>query len=267
MLEHRVHGTGGPEIILLHGGPGAPGHMAPLGRELSESFRCIEPFQRRRDDEPLSVAGHIADLRVVVTGLCRSQAPILIGSSWGAMLALAFAAEHPQAAGPIVLVGCGTFDPRARAEMRRRIDERTTPRLREELRALESRIDDADERLGAMGRLIDSIYVVDPIAPGDDLSDDRGFDAIGHKETWADMLRLQAEDVYPAAFASIDSPVLMLHGACDPHPGAMIRDSLAPHMRDLTYIEWPDCGHYPWRDQHWRMTFFTTLRAWLAARR
>jgi pimeloyl-ACP methyl ester carboxylesterase len=127
MLEHRVHGTGGPEIILLHGGPGAPGHMAPLGRELSESFRCIEPFQRRRDDEPLSVAGHIADLRVVVTGLCRSQAPILIGSSWGAMLALAFAAEHPQAAGPIVLVGCGTFDPRARAEMRRRIDERTTP--------------------------------------------------------------------------------------------------------------------------------------------
>jgi hypothetical protein len=36
------------------------------------------------------------------------------------------------------------------------------------------------------------------------------------------MIRLQDHGVYPAAFSAIRSPVLMLHGAVDPHPGRMI---------------------------------------------
>ena len=38
-------------------------------------------------------------------------------------------------------------------------------------------------------------------------------------------------------------PVLMLHGAQDPHPGDLVRDSLAPHLGSLEYVELERCGH------------------------
>jgi len=45
-------------------------------------------------------------------------------------------------------------------------------------------------------------------------------------------VQLQEAGVYPAAFAAITSPVLMLHSTYDPHPGQMIRASLAPISRN-----------------------------------
>ena len=36
-LEVRRYGDEGPAVVLLHGGPGAPGHMAPVARGLSEA--------------------------------------------------------------------------------------------------------------------------------------------------------------------------------------------------------------------------------------
>lgn len=88
-------------------------------------------------------------------------------------------------------------------------------------------------------------------------------DARAHHETWEDMLRLQAEGVYPAAFATIRAPVLMLHGAVDPHPGRMIRTVLARHLSQLEYYEWARCGHYPWLEKAVGDEFFAVLRRWL----
>lgn len=42
----------------------------------------------------------------------------------------------------------------------------------------------------------------------------------------------------------IEAAVLMLHGANDPHPGQLIRVSLAPHVRHLEYHKWHESGHY-----------------------
>jgi pimeloyl-ACP methyl ester carboxylesterase len=80
------------------------------------------------------------------------------------------------------------------------------------------------------------------------------------------MLRLQAAGVYPAAFSAIDLPVLMLHGAEDPHPGALIRASLEPFLPQLEYHEWNRCGHYPWLERAVRDEFFATLTDWLDRR-
>jgi pimeloyl-ACP methyl ester carboxylesterase len=78
------------------------------------------------------------------------------------------------------------------------------------------------------------------------------------------MVRLQQEGVYPAAFAAIDVPVIMLHGAADPHPGRMIRAGLEPHLPQLEYREWERCGHYPWLERHVGVEFFAALRGWLS---
>jgi pimeloyl-ACP methyl ester carboxylesterase len=259
-LRVRSYGSDGPWVLVVHGGPGAPGHMAPVARGLQDSFRVLEPFQRGSGEEPLTVARHVADLHELVTSRCDPARPALVGSSWGAMLVLAYAAAHPESAGPLVLVGCGTFDLEARARFKATIDERMDDGLRRRIEALEREIPDANRRLAALGDLLTPLFRVDPLP---DALEFEGCDAKAHEETWNDMLRLQADGTYPAAFRAIETPVLMLHGAFDPHPGPMIRASLAPCVRNLEYVEWEKCGHYPWTERAARDEFFAVLRTWL----
>src|SRR5438067_6879147 len=42
MLFVREHGTAGPLLITLHGGPGAPGGMLPVARRLADRYHVIE---------------------------------------------------------------------------------------------------------------------------------------------------------------------------------------------------------------------------------
>ena len=81
-----------------------------------------------------------------------------------------------------------------------------------------------------------------------------------------DMVRLQEEGVYPSAFSAIRSPVLMLHGVYDPHPGQMIRANLESYLPQLEYHEWERCGHSPWNEKFVRDDFFTILHEWLGRR-
>src|SRR5258708_8720711 len=127
MLFVREYGHSGPQVIVLHGGPGAAGNMAGVARGLSDAYRVVDPFQRRRSgDEQLTVARHVADVHEVINFCAADFRPALLGASWGAMLALAYAAAHPSSVGPVILVGCGTFDLVARAELQRIVGERMT---------------------------------------------------------------------------------------------------------------------------------------------
>ena len=132
-MRIRTYGTTGPPVIVLHGGPGAPGYMAPVARALADSFQVLEPFQRGSGGEPLTVARHISDLHQVVTSCCAQGQPALVGHSWGAMLALFYAAAHPGSVSSLVLIGCGTFAPAARERMRAIRQARMTDRLRARL--------------------------------------------------------------------------------------------------------------------------------------
>src|SRR5215831_2195490 len=124
MLFIRTYGSTGPPVIVLHGGPGAAGHMAPVARGLADLYRVIEPFQRASGSERLTVARHVADLLEVIAVCAQGCRPALLGASWGAMLALAYAAAHADSTGPLILVGCGTFDPDTRAVMENTIAQR-----------------------------------------------------------------------------------------------------------------------------------------------
>jgi pimeloyl-ACP methyl ester carboxylesterase len=259
-MQIRTYGIEGPWVVVLHGGPGAAGTMAPVARGLSDRFRVLEPFQRGSGGEPLTVARHVADLDDVIRFRCSGSRPTLVGSSWGAMLGLAYAAEHPGRVRALVLIGCGTFDRAARDLLRARVDRRMDVRLRRRLERLPREIADPDERLRRMGELILPLYSYDLITTDQEIET---VDARAHHETWEDMVRLQDEGVYPAAFAAIECPVLMLHGALDPHPGRRVRASLEPFLSRLEYREWELCGHYPWLERAVREEFFTVLRDWL----
>jgi pimeloyl-ACP methyl ester carboxylesterase len=78
--------------------------MATMARELASVFRVLETLQRGSGGDTLTVADHVADLREVVRSQASDARPAVVGFSWGATLALAFAAAHPDLVGPLVLI-------------------------------------------------------------------------------------------------------------------------------------------------------------------
>jgi pimeloyl-ACP methyl ester carboxylesterase len=237
-LRVHAHGPAGPCVIVLHGGPAAVGSGAPLAHGIADPFHVLEPWQRGSGGESLTVATHVADLHELIEARCADARPALVGESWGAMLALAYAAAHPEASAALVLVGCGTFDLAARAELQATLAERK-----------------------ARG---ENLYDYDPVERHERDDGGEAFDMVAHTQTWDDMVLQQQRGRYPAAFASIEVPVLMLHGTYDPHPGEMIRDGLAKVLPQLEYraLDW--CGHAPWAERHARNVFFAVLKTWLA---
>jgi pimeloyl-ACP methyl ester carboxylesterase len=176
------------------------------------------------------------------------------------MLALAYAARYSSISGPLVLIGCGTFDPGSRTELKARLDARMTDLLRSRMSSLREAYPDPDERLRAEGELLLPLYSYDLVEPR---LEGGPCDARGAEESWNDMLRLQVEGVYPAAFRSIRVPVLMLHGSDDPHPGRRILEGLRPILPPIEYHEWEQCGHFPWLERATRTEFYETLTGWL----
>lgn len=260
-IEVRVHGKSGPDVVVLHGGPGAQGSVASLAASMAPWARVHEPIQRRAGIFPLTVEQHAEDLFRVAP-----KRAVYIGHSWGAMLALSYAAKYPGTVSSVVLVGCGCYDETCREEYARRLRGALGPAGTARVEDLERRLAEAkdaawrDSLFGQIGDTIERAQAVDPL--GVTVADTTP-DAAGHQETWADVIRLQKEGIEPVRFAGITCPVLMLHGDRDPHPGTMIRDSLRPYIPQLAYIGIHDCGHLPWLERHGREPFYRSLRQWI----
>ena len=259
----RHYGKSGPPVLVLHGGPAAAGDAAPVAKGISESFHAIEPWQRGSGEGPLTVARHVADLHELAAELGGDSRVAILGHSWGAMLALCYAAEHPGKAGPIALVGCGTFDQASRRSMQATIEERMDDDLRDRIRRVSASATGPADRFVRTYKLSRRLFDYDPVRPYADKEEFEPFDLVAHHETWDDMQRLQHDGTYPSAFAAIESPVLMLHGNYDPHPGKKIRDSLLPYIPQLEYQEYERCGHSPWMEKSAHEAFFADVREWL----
>ena len=261
-IKIRRYGTEGPVIIVLHGGPGAPGSAEELAMGISDMFSVIEPWQRKSGvADSLTVAGHVSDLHEVVQAVREGkQQPALVGESWGAMLALAYAAEYPSEAGAIVLIGCGTFDKNSRSVGVKIREERISEHIAKHPEFADDLNLNLKDRILKWHEMTDTYRAVSsPIQSGNIEFDEKGF-----TETWKDMLRCQENGLYPAAFSRIISPVLMLHGAYDPHPGKMIRDRVKLHVPQLEYHEFEKCGHQPSMETFAREEFFSVIHNWLA---
>lgn len=270
-IEVRHYGDRGPELVVLHGGPGAPGSVADLALALSAQFTVHEPLQRRAGAQPLGVEQHVRDLLEVAPAR-----PVIVGWSWGAMLALSFAARHPERVARLVLIGCGTYDEACREILMRTRSERLDEAGRARRKELEQRMRsaqnaaDRDAAVAALGRLfaaLDGYDLIDEadLSLGNSPPKRLAPDSVGGAQTWQDVLRLQREGVEPQTFANIRLPVLMLHGDHDPHPGPCTRDRLQQHMPQLEYFELSRCGHQPWRERHARAQFLEVLSKWVTS--
>lgn len=104
MKNLRKYGDLPFNLAVIHGGPGAPGEMAPVARELSAFRGVLEPLQTA-----VILDGQVRELREILEK--HGSLPVtLVGFSWGAMLSFIFTARHPQLVKKLVLIGSGPYE-------------------------------------------------------------------------------------------------------------------------------------------------------------
>lgn len=110
LIEYRAAGgRGDPAIMMLHGlGSSSAGYRAQFV-DLSRDFRVLawnapgfgDSSQIGRGD--VSVDDYADALEAFLSTLGLKRLPVLVGSSWGSVIALAFARRYPQLVDSLVL--------------------------------------------------------------------------------------------------------------------------------------------------------------------
>jgi len=117
-LAYHSFGSG-QTFVLLAGGPGMnPRYVAPIAAALARRDRRIVLFDQRgtgssapaiADRSRQTIAGAVADLDALREKLGEPKLA-LIGHSWGGMLAMAYAAAHPDRVRALILIDPGPMD-------------------------------------------------------------------------------------------------------------------------------------------------------------
>ncbi len=254
--------------MAVHGGPGAPGGMAYLAKRLSERRGVIEPFQTSR-----TVRGQIEELHSVINENCKLPV-VIIGHSWGAWLAFMTAAEFPEDASKLILIGAGAFGRMtAFGEESTDVTEtrlrRLTDREQIEARSLIDLMNNSSQgRVDAQtfrrfGELMSKADLFDPIDLQHEGSD---FQPEIYWSVWPEAERLRNDGTLIGFGKEIRCPVTAIHGDYDPHPAEGIREPLQRTLKDFKFILLKNCGHYPWREKKASGKFFEILKRELEAR-
>jgi pimeloyl-ACP methyl ester carboxylesterase len=257
MKNYRTWGKPPYAVAVVHGGPGAPGSVAPVARELSKTFGVLEPLQTKD-----AIAGQIEELREVLEKHATLPA-ILIGHSWGAWLVYLTAARHPQLAKKLVLVASGPFEEKYAVNI---FPERLK-RLSEVERIEVFRMIDIingeaagnkDISMGRLGELFTRADTFSIFPPGKEPEPLKASEEINRK-VWAEAQVLRASGELLKTGRGIRCPVLAIHGDFDPHPAEGVRQPLSRVLKDFKFILLERCGHEPWSERFARDEFFRVL--------
>ncbi|MFC7622670.1 alpha/beta fold hydrolase [Microlunatus sp. GCM10028923] len=238
--------TGRPPVVLLHGGPGLWDYLEPVASmidTLAPIFRYDQRGCGRSDpSDDQSTATYIADLEQLRQAWDVPEL-ILIGHSFGATLALAYAAEFPSRAAAVgYLAGLGTGDWRTpyRAERERR-RRPYADRLAQLTGKDRTRAEEVEWRR---------------LSWAHDYADhDHGYDlarAMAESENAINVtanreVRFDEADLVRWAGA-VRCPVTFLHGDQDPRPVANVVE-LAGLVRRSRKRIIADAGHLPWLER------------------
>jgi pimeloyl-ACP methyl ester carboxylesterase len=252
----RTYGEKPYRAALIHGGPGAPGYMAPVARVLSESFGVMEPLQSKD-----SLDGQIKELREQLNSY-TNQPITLVGSSWGAILVLFVAAQDKTNINKIILVGSGVFDAVNSAKIMPLRLSRLSDEERKRYEQIQENLNNASTKaknslMEEWGNLLDSSDMYDPLLAENEVIEVQHNIFSG---VWADYVTCRDKPGYlKSEFSKIDIPVVVIHGDYDPHPIEGIRPFLVDCLADVSFYILPQCGHYPWHEKQAREEFFEIL--------
>ena len=252
----REYGGAPFTVAVVHGGPGAPGEVAPVALELSQTCGVVEPIQTAS-----TLQGQLQELLTVLEETCDTPV-VLAGHSWGAMLSFIFAALNPRLVRKLILVSSAVFE----EEYAAGITITRLSRLREEERATVQDLfraladpgnEDRNSTFARIGEYILKADSFDPL-PYENPVIEYQYDIF--ESVWMEAEELRSSGELLALGEIIRCPVLAIHGDYDPHPAEGVRRPLSGVLGDFTFVPLERCGHRPWIERAARDRFYDILR-------
>jgi proline iminopeptidase len=268
----------GPPIVILHGGPDFDHeYLLPDLDRLADGFRLVYYDQRGRGrsffgqrPEDVSIGSEIEDLDRIVT-VAGDGPVVLLGHSWGGLLAAEYAVRHPDRVSHLILLDTAPLSHSGMLELRRSLAARRTPA--QETRRAELLTDplylsgdieaDADyyrihfanafRRPDLLERVIRRLRVG---FTSEGIVAARRIEERLYSNTWSDP----DYDLAPALGRS-GVPSLLIHGDHDIVPFDVVQEiaRAIPGAR-LAVLE--ECGHFAYLEQPERMR--STITEFLA---
>jgi pimeloyl-ACP methyl ester carboxylesterase len=256
MINPRKYGAPPFGIAVIHGGPGAPGTMAPVCRELSKDFGILEPLQTVG-----SLDGQVVELKSILEK--GAECPvILVGHSWGAFLSFILTARHPSLVRKLILVGSGPFEARYASSIMPTRLSRLSETERQEVELLKNQLGDPrvqkkDAPLHRFGELLHEADRYDPIEVK---SETLEVNAGDFEKVWNEAEKMRSSGELLAMGSQISCPVVAIHGDYDPHPFEGVKQPLSKVLRKFKFILLENCGHDPWTERQAKEKFYEVLR-------
>ena len=255
MKNLRKYGNAPFNVAVIHGGPGAPGEMAPVARELSSARGVLEPLQTAT-----TLEGQVQELGAVL-GKNGDLPVTLIGWSWGAWLSFILAARYPSFARELILIGSPPFQEKYAVNiMKTRLGRLSKEERAEALSLMETlsnpAIEDKKTPMARLGKLSSKADSYDPLPHHSDMLECQ-YDI--HQSVWEQARQLRSSGRLLELGKRIQCPVVAIHGNYDPHPSKGIKAPLSRILKDFRFILLENCGHHPWIERAARGRFYNIL--------
>lgn len=260
-LDVRVAGSGRP-MIVLHGGPDFDtAYLLPELDQFTDAYRLIYYDQRGRGKsaegvrpEEVTLASDLADLDAIRTHFLL-DAPVLLGHSWGTVLALEYALRNPSRVSRLILMNPAPVSASQLAVMRKSCVGQLGNEMERQREIMASAAYKAGdpETVGARYR-IHFKHALRQAADYDTLmarmsAQFRAQGANGILKAWAIESRLYRDtwdladyDLLPK-LRSLSTPTLVIGGEHDFIPPE-IAAQIASALPRATLVTIQDCGHF-----------------------
>jgi proline iminopeptidase len=246
LFERRA--GSGPPTVVLHGGPGADhAYLLPGFDRLARGRTLIYYDQRGGGrspvprDTPVGWREQVEDLEALRV-FWRLNQLVIAGYSWGALLALLYATEHPGRVARLALVSPAPVWRAARADYELRLAERNAaPDIQAERQRLQAgglRERNVDEYRRRMFELSVAGYFYDWHRAGD-LTPFR-ITGRTQQDVWDSLGDF---DLRPS-LAALRVPILIVHGEDDPIPMQTVEE--LARLTGAALHRLPRCGHVPY---------------------
>jgi len=250
----------GDAIVVVHGGPDFDqSYLSPELDRLRYTFRLVYYDQRGRGRSAkgvsaadVTIASEVSDLDTVRRSLGLDRF-VLLGHSWGGVIAMAYTVSHPRHVSALVLMNCAPPSADGAELFASAVSADRTDEHKAALAALRDRPDfragdvDADAeyyRLHFAGAL-PSIDAVDSLVArlrvnvaADGIALARAIEERLYDETW----RSPDFDLLPS-LRGLRCPTLVIHGDRDFIPDRIAR-TIAEAIPGAQLEVYDDCGHF-----------------------
>ena len=256
MVNLRKYGNKPFHVAVIHGGPGAPGEMASVARELSSVMGVLEPLQTAA-----TLGGQVRELKAVLAKHAALTVT-LIGFSWGALLSFIFTARYPSLVKKLILIGSAPYEEKYAVNIMQTRLSRLTEQEREQALSLMQTLNDpsiADKNtpLARLGKLLSRADAYDPLPHDDEILECR-YDI--YQGVWERASELRSSGKLLKLGKKIRCPVVAIHGDYDPHPAEGVVEPLSRILQDFRFILLEKCGHRPWLERSARDRFNNILK-------